>query len=77
MRTMIEDLQALVAVIEAQSLTKASARLFVTQSAVSRRLRHLEETLGVPLFDRAQRSPAPTALGLRVYEHAVPLSPGN
>jgi DNA-binding transcriptional LysR family regulator len=73
---MIEDLQALVAVIEAQSLTKASARLCVTQSAVSRRLQHLEEILGVSLFDRAQRPPAPTTLGMRVYEHAVPLLRG-
>jgi DNA-binding transcriptional LysR family regulator len=73
---MIEDLEALVAVIEAQSLTKASARLCVTQSAVSRRLQHLEEILGVSLFDRAQRPPAPTPLGMRVFEHAVPLLRG-
>jgi DNA-binding transcriptional LysR family regulator len=73
---MIEDLQALVAVVEAQSLTKASVRLCVTQSAVSRRLQHLEESLGVLLFDRAQRPPAPTALGMRVYEHALPILRG-
>ena len=73
---MIENLQALVAVIEAQSLTKASARLCVTQSAISRRLQHLEDILGVSLFDRAQRPPTPTALGMRVYEHAVPLLRG-
>ena len=70
---MIENLQAIVAVVEAQSLTKASARLCVTQSAVSRRLQQLEETLGASLFDRTQRPPAPTALGLRVYEHALPI----
>jgi DNA-binding transcriptional LysR family regulator len=70
---MIDNLKALVAVIEAQSLTKASAGLFVTQSAVSRRLQHLEDALGAALFDRAQRPPAPTALGLRVYEHALPI----
>jgi DNA-binding transcriptional LysR family regulator len=70
---MIENLQALVAVVEAQSLTKASARLFLTQSAVSRRLQQLEERLGTALFDRAQRPPAPTAMGLRVYEQALPI----
>jgi DNA-binding transcriptional LysR family regulator len=70
---MIENLQAIVAVVEAQSLTKASARLCVTQSAVSRRLQQLEETLGASLFDRTQRPPAPTAVGLRVYEHALPI----
>ena len=70
---MIENLQALVAVVEARSLPKASARLYVTQSAVSRRLQQLEETLGADLFDRAQRPPAPTAMGLRVYEQALPI----
>lgn len=70
---MIEDLQALVAVVEAQSLTKASARLCLTQSAVSRRLQQLEQRLGTTLFDRAQRPPAPTAIGLRVYEQALPI----
>ena len=70
---MIDNLQALVAVVEAQSLTKASAQLYVTQSAVSRRLQQLEVTLGASLFDRAQRPPAPTAMGLRVYEHALPI----
>src|SRR5260370_29903758 len=70
---MIENLQAIVAVVEAQSLTKASARLCVTQSAVSRRLQQLEGTLGASPFERTQRPPAPTALGLRVYEHALPI----
>jgi DNA-binding transcriptional LysR family regulator len=70
---MIDDLKALVAVVEARSLTKASSRLYVTQSAVSRRLQQLEDTLGAALFDRAQRPPVPTALGLRVYEHALPI----
>jgi DNA-binding transcriptional LysR family regulator len=70
---MIDDLKALVAVVEAQSLTKASARLCVTQSAVSRRLQQLEDRLGTALFDRAQRPPTPTAMGLRVYEQALPI----
>lgn len=70
---MLEDLQALVAVVEARSITKASTTLHVTQSAVSRRLQHLEEVLGASLLDRAQRPPAPTALGVRVYEQAVPI----
>jgi DNA-binding transcriptional LysR family regulator len=70
---MLENLEALVAVIEAQSITKASARLHITQSAVSRRLQQLEDALGMPLFDRAQRPPSPTAMGLRVYEQSLPI----
>ncbi len=69
----IENLQALVAVIEAQSLTKAADRLYVTQSAVSRRIQHLEESLGTPLFDRSLRPPVPNSMALRVYEHALPI----
>jgi DNA-binding transcriptional LysR family regulator len=70
---MIENLQALVAVIDAQSLSKASNQLCVTPSAVSRRLQQLEEALGAPLFDRSQRPPIANALGLRVYEQGKPI----
>lgn len=68
---LFEDLKALVAVIECASLTKAAERLFLTQSAVSRRLQHLEESLGTTLFDRSCRPPAPTPMGLRIYESAL------
>ena len=37
------------------SFTKAAAELFVTQSAVSRQVKTLEEQLGVPLFRRHHR----------------------
>lgn len=70
---LFEDLRALAAVIECTSLTKAAERLCLTQSAVSRRIQHLEESLGATLFDRTSRPPLPTALGLRIYEGAVGL----
>jgi DNA-binding transcriptional LysR family regulator len=68
---LFEDLRALVAVVECASLTRAAERLFLTQSAVSRRLQHLEESLGATLFDRSCRPPAPTPMGLRIYESAL------
>jgi len=37
------------------SFTKAARELHLTQSAVSRHIRHLEEHLGIPLFARAYR----------------------
>ena len=70
---MIDNLKALAAAVEGKSLSVAAAKLFVTQSAISRRIQQLEETLGAPLFDRAQRPPTPTALGRRVYEQALPI----
>jgi len=70
---LFEDLKALVAVIECASLTKAAEALCITQSAVSRRIQHLEDVLNVSLFDRTTRPPVPTAMGYRIYECAVGL----
>ena len=36
------------------SFTKAAEELFITQSAVSRQIRALEDHLGVPLFERGR-----------------------
>lgn len=68
---LFQDLKAFVAVIDCASLTKAAQALHLTQSAVSRRIQHLEETLGAELFDRTTRPPLPTAIGHRIYEQAV------
>jgi DNA-binding transcriptional LysR family regulator len=69
----IDNLKALAAVIDNKSLTKAASRLFLTQSAISRRIQQLEEVLGGTLLDRTQRPPAPTSLGRRVYEQSLPI----
>ena len=45
------------------SFTRAAAELFVTQSAVSRQIRALEDDLGVPLFSRQHRALALTPQG--------------
>ncbi|WP_254865953.1 LysR family transcriptional regulator [Pseudomonas fluorescens] len=70
---LFQDLKAFVTVIDSASLTKAAHTLCLTQSAVSRRIQHLEDTLGEALFDRTTRPPLPTALGHRIYEKAVAL----
>ncbi|MFS2154997.1 transcriptional regulator GcvA [Rhizobium sp. Rhizsp42] len=46
------------------SFTKAAAELNVTHGAISRAVRHLEDGLGVRLFDRGTRSVELTAEGL-------------
>jgi len=73
---LLEDLQAFAAVIECASLTKAAVRLRLTQSAVSRRIQNLEQSLGILLFVRTQRPPVPTLMALRIYEEAVQLLGG-
>lgn len=70
---LLEDLKALAAVVECASLTKAAERLHLTQSAVSRRIQNLEESLGAALLDRTSRPPVPTPMGSRIYEGALGL----
>lgn len=52
------DLRAFLAVADTRSFSKAADQLHVTQPAVSKRIQMLEQSLGVPLFDR---------VGKRVY----------
>lgn len=49
---------------------KAAERLYVTQSAVSARVKQLEELLGVELFDRKRNDIQLTAAGHRLIRHA-------
>jgi DNA-binding transcriptional LysR family regulator len=50
------QLEIFIAVAETQQVTRASKKLFLTQSAVSMALGELENQLGGPLFDRHGRS---------------------
>jgi DNA-binding transcriptional LysR family regulator len=53
------------------SFTKAGEELHVTQSAVSRQIKELEEGLGVALFQRRHRSLALTEAGQQYYAAAA------
>lgn len=64
------QLRYFAAIFEHGSLNKAAAELRVAASALSHHLGQLEAQLGAPLFDRKPRGMAPTAAGLRLYEHA-------
>ncbi|MER2605820.1 MAG: LysR family transcriptional regulator [Siculibacillus sp.] len=59
----VDLLRTFVALAETESFTTAGDRLGATQSAVSVRLKKLEERLGHRLFDRTPRSVAPTRFG--------------
>ncbi len=61
--------QALV-VAEFLSIRRAAGQLGVRASAVSRRLRLLEEQLGVTLFERHNAGVQPTLAGLRFFDRA-------
>lgn len=53
----LNALRAFEAVARTGSFRAAADSLFVTQSAISNQVRHLEEWLGLPLFDRSGRMP--------------------
>jgi len=59
----IHDLQAFVAVAERASFRQAAADLFLSQSALSRRIDKLEEAIGVKLFERTTRRVQLTNVG--------------
>src|SRR5262245_59380505 len=53
------------------SFTRTAEELCLTQSAVSRQIRALEEHLGVPLFERRPRTLALTEHGLALHRTAT------
>src|SRR5258706_6299944 len=53
------------------SFTKAGEELHLTQSAVSRQIKDLEEQLGAPLFQRRHRALALTDAGQQFYASAA------
>ncbi|MDB5859117.1 MAG: bacterial regulatory helix-turn-helix, lysR family protein [Ramlibacter sp.] len=52
------------------SFTRAGSELFLSQSAISRQIQQLEESVGVPLFERRHRALALTPAG-RIMQRAV------
>lgn len=66
----LTQLEFFMRVVEEGSFSKAADRVFRTQPAVSIAIRRLEEEIGAPLFDRAQKSPTLTDAGKIVYDYA-------
>jgi DNA-binding transcriptional LysR family regulator len=58
-----QSLKAFIAVAEQKSFSAAAESLYLTQSAVSKRIKQLEEQLGTTLFDRHNRTISLTEAG--------------
>jgi LysR family glycine cleavage system transcriptional activator len=67
----LDLLQGFEAAARHLSFTKAGEELFLTQSAVSRQIKELEDQLGVPLFHRRHRALALTDAGQQFYAAAA------
>lgn len=66
----IHQLKTFVAVAREGSITNASDQLCLSQPAVSAHIKAMEETLGIPLFDRTPRGMSLTAEGQRLLTKA-------
>ena len=66
----LRHLRYFVAVADEESMTRAGARLHVTQPTLSRQLRDLEDELGVTLFDHGARAIRLTSAGRVFLEEA-------
>lgn len=66
------DLIAFIAVARERSFTRAAAQLGLSQSALSHRVRGLEERLGLRLLTRTTRSVSPTDAGERLLQKVAP-----
>src|SRR5687768_9720670 len=69
MQLEVRDLRLVDAIAATGSVTKAARRLNVTQPALSKHLRAIEERIGEPVFNRGNRL-EPTAVGALMLRHA-------
>ncbi|MFN3350368.1 LysR family transcriptional regulator [Pseudorhodoplanes sp.] len=70
-RMSLRQIEAIIAVCEEGSFTRAAARENATQSGISQHVAAAETALGVRLFDRTTAGVTPTPAGLRYYRHCV------
>ena len=65
----MDSFKAFCLVVENGSISQAARQLFISQPAVTRQIRALEEYYGVSLFDRSGGRMQPTEAGERLYPY--------
>ena len=70
MRFDLVDLRLVLNIAEAASITHGAARSGLALASASERVRDMERTLGVALFERQRRGVSPTPAGLALVHHA-------
>jgi DNA-binding transcriptional LysR family regulator len=66
----LDELRTFCAAVDLGGIGRAAQRLHLSQPAVSKRLKALEELAGAPLLERSSRGVSMTADGERLYAHA-------
>lgn len=66
----LESLRVFTRVVELGSITSGGRDLRLTPAVASKRIKELEQHLGVRLFNRTTRSLTPTEVGQRFYDEA-------
>lgn len=66
----LRQMETLVWIVQLGTFERAAIRLNTTQSAISKRVHELEETVGFPIFDRLQRGSKLTPRGEAVLDIA-------
>ncbi len=66
----LDELRTFCAAVDLGGIGRAAQRLHLSQPAVSKRLKALEQLVGSPLLERSPRGVTMTADGERVYAHA-------
>ena len=59
-----------VAVVDSGNLSRAADRVAISQPALTRSIKNLEDLLGMDLLERKPRGVTPTEAGLALYRHA-------
>lgn len=72
LRTLLDGIEALAALAQFGTVSEAATRLRLTQSAVSKRIRALQDEIGSPLVRPEGRRLTITAEGIQLLERARP-----
>lgn len=70
---MLERIRSLVVILEEGSVNRASARLRLSQPALSRQIQALEHEIGAPLLERGPWGVRPTDLGYELLKEMKPV----
>lgn len=69
----LERLTYFIDAVDLASFTAAAQKNFVSQTAISKQMKNLEEEIGAPLFHRENNRVTVTSAGRQFYNHAKQL----